>query len=145
MTASGAPQGRSGCRRVAAAGSLLVAAAFTFIGCSGCGSDKSGAPARTLRWEPPRAYADGQALDASKDLAGYEIYVNETGTFSAADTARAFVRGTDPPAGAPVTSFDLSKCVPPLQPGRKYYLSMKSVDREGVRSDLALPPVLFTY
>ncbi len=106
---------------------------------------KSAAPARTVSWEAPRSYSDGRALDSSKDLAGYEIYINETGKFSARDTARAFVRGTDPVTGAAITSFDISKCVPPLQPGKKYFLSMKSVDRKGVRSDFFLPPVRFTY
>jgi hypothetical protein len=102
-------------------------------------------PGLIVSWQAPQRFSDGETLDPARDLSYFEIYVNDTGTFAAGDSPRTLIPAVTVPMGEPVTSFDLSAVVPPLQKGRTYYLSMRSIDRKGVRSVLALPPVRFVY
>ncbi len=126
---------------------FLLILAVLWSGCSGGGKGGISGPVnpqKPLTWEAPTQFADGGALDPSKDLSSYEIYINETGTFLPGDAPGAVSPAVDAASGVPVTAYDLSTIVPPLQAGNTYFLAMRSVERNGGKSDLT-PPVRFVY
>ena len=53
-------------------------------------------PARTLSWEPPTSYVDATPMNPVTDLDQFEIYVNETGTFTDKDVPTASLSAVDP-------------------------------------------------
>lgn len=126
---------------------ILLVSALVFHGCGGGGEAAPAAgPApvsKVLSWDPPQSFADQTPLDPSRDLAHYEIYVNESGNFSSADQTDATVSAVDPAGGRLVTSFDIANLGAFLTPNVKYYISMKSVSVTGVKSDFS-PAVSFT-
>ena len=78
-------------------------------GCGGGGVSSSGdgnpspaddggtpLPAKILSWAPPESYTDSTSLNPVTDLDGFEIYVNETGSFSNGDLPNAVVSAVDP-------------------------------------------------
>lgn len=127
---------------------LLLIPAVLWISCNGGGKggnpSNTGNSPKTLIWQPPTRFSDGGVLDPSQDLAQYEIYINGTGSFSPSDAPRAVSPAVDPSTGSPVTSIDLKKIVPPLESGRTYFAAMLAVDKNGAKSDLALPAIQFT-
>ena len=125
---------------------LLGAAVLYWIGSRvGSAGPATPVPGRIVSWQAPQKFSDGGTLDPEADLSYFEIYVNDTGTFAAGDSPRALIPAVTLPMRIPVTSFDLSAVVPSLEKGKTYYLSMRSIDRKGVRSPPALPPVRFVY
>lgn len=101
-------------------------------------------PAKILSWQPPQAYSDGAALDPTTDLADFEIYVNETGSFSNADSPTAVVAAVDSATGEPVTTFNLANLGPFLSTGVQYEVSMRAVSISGAKSDFC-PPGSFSF
>lgn len=85
-------------------------------------------------WNPPTTYSDSASLDPAKDLEGYELYVNESGTFSEAASPMAEVQAVDPGTGQPRTSFDLANLGPFLFPGVTYQVSIRAVAVSGLKS-----------
>jgi len=63
-------------------------------------------------------------------LRGFEIYVKQDASFGSAD---------DPVATAPPwdNNFDLNNLAPLLSRGVTYYVSIRSVTNEGVKSDFS--------
>jgi len=124
----------------------LIAAFANFYGCGGGGSSDSGTalPAKTLRWEPPTSYVDATSMDPVTELDRYEVYVNESGSFTDTDTALAVVSAVDKATHTVTTSFNLANIGPPLTVGPKYYVSMRAVALTGLKSDFS-PPVSFSF
>ena len=119
----------------------------TFIGCGGGGSSsESGTPlpSRVLSWEPPTSYVDTTAMNPVTDLDRFEIYVNETGTFTDTDVPKAALRAVDAQTQTLATSFDLANLGPPLTVGPHYYVSLRAVALTGLKSDFS-PPVSFSF
>ena len=100
---------------------------------------------KPLSWNAPTQFADGGALDPSKDLSSYEIYINETGNFLPSDTPKAISPAVDASSGTPVTTFDLAKITPSLQGGKTYYVAMRTVETNGGKSGFSDPPIRFVY
>lgn len=128
---------------------LLLIPLILWNTCSGgSGGGASPGPANStvlLRWKAPTQFADGGALDPLKDLSIYEIYINETGDFLPNDEPRARILAVDDSSGNPVTTFDLKKISPPLEPGKSYFVALRSVEKNGGESVLTLPPTKFIY
>ena len=131
----------------------LIIALAAFSGCGGGGSSsESGTPppsgtplpARVLSWEAPTSYADTTAMNPVTDLDRFEIYVNESGSFTDADTPMAAVSAVDPSTGNLATSFDLANLSPHLTVGPQYYVSLRAVALTGLKSDFS-PPVSFSF
>ncbi len=136
---------------------LIVAVLATFSGCGGGGANSTSdsgtpspigsgtaLPARTLSWEPPTSYVDTTAMNPVTDLDRFEIYVNETGTFTDTDTPLAAVSAVDPATSNLTTSFNLANIGPPLTVGPHYYVSLRAVALTGLKSDFS-PPVSFSF
>ena len=105
--------------------------------CSGGGS--SSAPVvlgKSVYWAPPQTFTDNTPLIPSRDLQGFEIYVKQDNVFGPADNAVATPSPLD-------TSYNLGNINPPLSKGTTYYLSMRTVTVEGMKSDFS-PPFAFS-
>ena len=120
---------------------LALVLSMCLIGCGGGGGETSpGVIPSTplvLSWTPPESFADQTPLDPARDLAHYEIYINETGKFASTDPTTATVSAVDPAKGDLVTSFDLANLGPFLSAGKTYFVSMQSVSNTGVKSDFS--------
>jgi len=121
---------------------------ITFLGCGGEGSSSvsgTALPARVLSWDPPTSYVDATSMDPVKDLDRFEIYVNETGSFSNTDPPMAAVSAVDPVTREQTTSFNLANLSPRVTVGPRYYVSLRAVAAlTGLKSDFS-PPVSFSF
>lgn len=123
---------------------ILLAGILSGCGGGGGGSSSgsgggSSTPAKILSWAAPESFTDNTSLNPLTDLDGFEIYVNESGSFSDADAPRAIVSAVDPTTRVPITSFDLANLAPYLSKGISYRVSMRAVAVTGLRSDFSLP------
>jgi len=66
-------------------------------------------------------------MNPARDLAWYEIYIRQDGSFDPDDKVFATVSPTE-------TTFDLANLAPLLDPGVQYYVSMRSVGLQGMKS-----------
>lgn len=130
-------------------GPIFLSLMFIF-GCGGGGSsaDSSanaggGIPTAlapmTINWVPPVAYSDNTSLNPTTDLNDYEIYISQSGVFSDADSPAAVVAAVDPGTHQVVTSFDLVNLSPFLTRGVIYFVSMRSVAVDGLKSEFSNP------
>lgn len=106
--------------------------------------DGTAFPAKTLTWAAPESYTDQTSLNPLTDLDGFEIYVNESGSFADADTPKAIVSAVDPVPRTLTTSFNLANLAPYLSKGIVYRVSMRAVAVTGLKSDFS-PPASFTF
>jgi len=114
------------------------AAFILLVFLSGCGGSESGggtvSPSKILSWNPPTTYSDSAPLDPASELEGYEIYVNESGSFSDADSPMAEAGAVVPGTGQLLTSFDLANLARYLSPGVTYQVSIRAVSFSGQKS-----------
>ena len=119
-------------------------------GCGGGGGGTSSTgdgtplPARTLSWAAPESYTDNTTLNPVTDLDGFEIYVNESGSFSDGDTPQAVISAVDPSTHTITTSFNLANLAPYLSKGIAYHVSMRAVAVTGLKSDYS-PSASFSF
>ena len=78
------------------------------------------------------------------ELDRFEIYVNESGSFTNADPPMAALSAVDPATRSLVTSFNLANIGSPLTVGPRYYVSLRAVALTGLKSDFS-PPVSFSF
>ena len=83
-------------------------------------------------------------MNPMMDLNGFEIYVNESGTFADTDTPNAVVSAVDPSTHTLTTSFNLANLAPNLSRGIPYQVSMRAVAVTGLKSDFS-PPASFSF
>ena len=102
----------------------------------GCGGGNGSSFGPIVRWVPPQRFTDNTPLVPSRDLSGYEIYVRQDPNFGASDVPRAT-------ASARSSSYELGTLYPPLSRDAIYYISLRSVDVWGLRSEYS-PPVAFS-
>jgi len=116
--------------------------------CGGGGASSSGdgtpLPAKILSWAAPESYTDNTSLNPLTDLAEYEIYVNESGSFTDADTPSAVVNAVDTTTHTLTSSFNLANLAPYLSEGISYRVSMRAVAVTGLKSDFS-PPASFSF
>ena len=128
----------------------------TFSGCGGegggggassSGDGGGGTPpsSKTLSWVPPDSYTGNTSLNPFTDLAGYEIYVNESGTFTDADAPKVFVRAVDDVTHTLITTYNLANLAPPLSRGVVYRVSMRAVSVTGAKSAFSYPAPFFSF
>ena len=117
---------------------LFLLFAVLLVSCSGGGGGDGSPslPSKTVYWASPQSFSDGTPLVPSRDLRGYEIYVKQDLPFVPADNPVA----TPSPLES---SFNLGKITPPLSQGVTYYLSLRTVTADGMKSDFS-PPVSFS-
>jgi hypothetical protein len=116
-------------------------------GCGG-GGDSSGdgtpLPAKVLSWAAPVSYTDSSSLNPMTDLDAYEIYVNQSGSFTDSDTPSAVVAAVDTTTHTLATSFNLANLGPYLSKGVVYRVSMRAVAITGLKSNFS-PSASFSF
>lgn len=137
---------------------LVLGTAIALLSLPGCGGGDTGTqaqgedplqPASVLSWDPPVTYDDATPLDPSRDLDYYEFYIREDEAFSEADEPLAQVAAvTDvlTPEGDAylqelTREFYLDNLIPFAEQGKRYYLSVRAVGVDGVRSGFSAPVV----
>jgi hypothetical protein len=137
--------------------SLVLAAllGILFAGCGGGGggtTQSSGSTelaVTTLAWRPPTTFEDNTVMDPYQELDYYEIYVRTVDanfTDNEAPVAQvAAVTNVLSPNGITnqvlTSDFALGNLLPFTQPGAVYYMSVKSVSINGMKSDFSQPVI----
>lgn len=130
----------------------LAAVIGTLVG--GCGggtqaqSGGSGTYGPTLVWDSPKTFADGVSIDPRRDLDHYEIFLRTDPNFNDTDLPVhqvAAISDASSPGGMtggrkPTTELPLDRLLPYTQPGKRYYVSIKAVGVDGLKSSF-MPPV----
>jgi hypothetical protein len=126
----------------------LIASLVVFSGCGGGGGSSSSEvnvlPSKVLSWEAPTSYVDNSTMNPVTDLDRFEIYVNESGTFTETDVPMAELLAVDAQSNTLATSFDLANLSPNVTAGPKYYVSLRAVAITGLKSDFS-PGVSFSF
>lgn len=121
----------------------LILALGSVFGCGGGETESSSedyaVAEKTAAWSPPATFLDGTPLNPAVDLSNYEIFVKESGSFSEADTPTAIVSAVDPATNQVTTSFNLANLGPFLHKGVSYYVSMRAVALNGLKSGFSAP------
>ncbi|MBF8259251.1 MAG: hypothetical protein HW377_1625 [Actinobacteria bacterium] len=125
---------------------------FLVIGCGGAseGGSKQGttppaSSAPTLAWDPPATFSDNTLLDPYRDLDYYELYLRTDTHFTDNDvpiaqvSAVTNVLATDGHSylQSLTDAFDLNNLLAFTQHGTMYYLSIKSVGADGLKSNFS--------
>lgn len=128
---------------------------MALIGCGGGGGDTTtaqdtpspGPSAPTLAWDPPTTHTDNSAMDPYRELDYYEIYLrsdanftdNEAPVAQVAAVANVLAQDGQSSHQELTTGFSLGNLLPFTQPGAVYYLSVKSVGVDGLKSGFSAP------
>jgi hypothetical protein len=134
---------------------VFVLAAIVAAMLSGCGGGGEGASTQsagsggiqTLAWDPPQTYSDSTPLDPYRELDYYEIYISSAPSFSDNDAPAAQVAAVSNvlnPDGISYTQaltseFSLGNLLPFTEQGAVYYISIRSVGLDGLKSDFSAP------
>ena len=116
---------------IATLGALLSA-------CSG--GESSSAPSvqgKRVYWAAPQYFTDNTPLVPSRDLQGFEIYIKQDSSFGPADSPVATPSPLD-------NKYNLANVSPPLSKGVTYYVSLRTVTVEGMKSDFS-PAAKFSF
>jgi hypothetical protein len=129
---------------------FLVFASVSLNSCGGGGSGGSESvggeplPAKILSWNPPETYQDGSFLNPATDLDSFEIYIKETSNFADTDNEMAAVSATRGASGELNTSFNLANLAPFIDKGITYYVSIRAVAKNGLKSGFS-PGASFSF
>ena len=133
----------------------LIIASVSLYGCGGGGfggSESVGGepvvgepfPTKILSWNPPATYQDGSSLNPESDLDSFEIYVKETSDFADTDNEMAALSANDKATGQVNTSFNLANLAPFIEKGVTYYVSIRAVAENGLKSGFS-PGASFSF
>jgi hypothetical protein len=124
---------------------MLALFGILFSACGG-GGESVGSSAQTpqpppaakiLSWDPPASFTDGTPLNPVVDLQDFEIYIRQDASFGATDQVAAVVAPAD-------RSFNLALLAPSLSRGTTYYVSLRAVCTNGMKSDFS-PSASFSF
>lgn len=114
---------------------VMISGNIFISGCRGGAKPE----ARVLTWEAPAFFTDNAALNPSTDLVKYEIYIKTEIDFFLNDNPAATIDAFDNVTGRPTTSFNLSILKNSLNKGMTYYISVRSVAKNGYKSEFSKP------
>ena len=131
---------------------FLMAFIVTMIvlpGCEGGSSEVSQAsePITAMAWEPPTVDPDGSPMDSRRDIDYYEFFLRTDQNFTDDDLPVAHVSGfydVLEPDGKSFTrkltkEFVLDNLLPFTEKGKKYYVSLRAVGVDGIKSGFMVP------
>ena len=114
---------------------LSVLGALLFA-CSGGGSSSvpsvPSVTGKSVYWAAPQYFTDNTPLDPSRDLQWFEIFIKEDPSFGPLDTPVDTASPLD-------NTYNLAKVSPPLLNGVTYYVSLRAVTVDGMKSDYSTP------
>lgn len=132
---------------------LTAAVSVLFAGCGGGGegtqAQSIGPQTQTLAWNPPQTYIDNSQMDPYQELDYYEFYIGADPNFTDNDAPVAQVAAVTNvlnPDGQTYTQtltseFSLVNLLPFTQPGTDYYLSIRAVGIDGLKSGFSSPVI----
>ena len=130
--------------------SAITLIGIVFSGCGGGGSSAVSEPSglvTVLEWDPPKVAADGTPMDPRRDLVYYEFYLRMDQNFSENDlpvaqvasyydvlspNGKTFVRDL-------TKEFTLDNLLPFTEKGKRYYVSIRAVGVDGLKSGFMVP------
>ena len=132
---------------------MTAAMSVLFTGCGGGGEGTQalsiGPQTQTLAWNPPQTYIDNSQMDPYRELDYYEFYIGSDSNFTDNDAPVAQVAAVTNvlnPDGHTYTQtltseFSLVNLLPFTQPGTDYYLSIRAVGIDGLKSGFSAPVI----
>ena len=87
-------------------------------------------PPKTVVWDAPQYFEDNIPLVPSRDLQVFEIYIRQDPSFGPTDSPIVTTSPLD-------TTYNLANVSPPLSKGVTYYVSLRTVTVEGMKSDFS--------
>ena len=93
---------------------------------------------------PPEFYTDSTTLNPVTNLDGFEIYVNESGSFGNGDISIAVISAVDATTHTLITSINLSNLGQYLSRGITYRVWMRAVAITGLKSGFS-PAASFSF
>ena len=130
---------------------LFLAGGILLSGCGGGGETAMASIppgiASALAWDAPQTYEDLTPLDPYRDLDYYEFYVRNDPNFTENDLPLAQVAAVEdilsPDGKAYLKNltclFNLANLTPFLNPGSRYYISIRAVGIDGLKSGFSQP------
>ena len=131
---------------------LIVMVGVLLFGCGGEGVggsevSQSSGTITAMEWDPPAVAADGTPMDPKRDLDYYEFYLRTDQNFGDDDLPVAHVASfTDvlSPNGKSfkrklTNDFELDNLLPFTEKGKQYYISIRAVGVDGLKSGFMDP------
>jgi hypothetical protein len=133
----------------------LIVAMIVLPGCGGGGggggvSSEVSSPSGSvtaLEWDPPTVAVDGTPLDPRRDLDYYEFYLRTDQNFTENDQPVAQVAASCDVLSKNgksfkrelTTDFTLDNLLPFTEKGKQYYVSIRAVGVDGLKSGFMVP------
>jgi len=131
----------------------LIVAMIVLPGCGGGGGGGSSAVSQpsgsvtVLEWDPPSVAADSTPIDPRRDLDYYEFYLRTDQNFTENDQPVAQVASyydVLSPNGKSfkrelTKEFPLDNLLPFTEKGKQYYVSIRAVGVDGLKSGFMVP------
>ena len=131
----------------------LIAVIIVFPGCGGGGGEggsdgsSSSSMKEVIEWDPPEIAADGTPMDPKRDLDYYELYLRTDRNFSDEDLPVAHVASFTDVLSQNGQSFrreltkefDMENLLPFAEKGKRYYVSIRAVGVDGLKSAFMVP------
>ena len=136
----------------------LIVAMIVLPGCDIGGSGSEGGSSEissrsgsitSLEWDPPKTFGDGTPIDPVRDIDHYEFFLRTDENFTDSDLPMALVSAVtdvlDPNGNfqskGPTAEFTLENLLPFVEKGKRYYVAIKAVGIDGLKSGFMTPVV----
>ena len=134
---------------------VLLALIVAMIVLPGCDSGRSSevtpssGSITSLEWDPPQTFADGTPINPVRDIDHYEFFLRTDENFTDSDLPMALVSAVtdvlDPDGNfqskGPTSEFTLENLLPFVERGKRYYVAIKAVGIDGLKSEFMAPVV----
>ena len=137
---------------------VLIVAMIVLPGCSGGGgggeggSNEVSSPSgsiTSLEWDPPKTFGDGTPINPVRDIDCYEFFLRTDENFTDSDLPMAQVSAVTDVIGpkgnlhskGPTAEFTLENLLPFVERGKRYYVTIKAVGIDGLKSGFMVPVV----
>jgi hypothetical protein len=131
----------------------LIVAMIVLPGCGGWGESSGinspSGSVTSLEWDPPKTSGDGTPINPVRDIDYYEFFLRIDENFTDSDLPVAQVPAVtdvfDPNGNfqsrGPTTEFTLENLLPFVERGKRYYVAIKAVGIDGLKSGFMAPVV----
>ncbi|NNG47161.1 MAG: hypothetical protein HKM86_08640 [Deltaproteobacteria bacterium] len=133
----------------------LIVAMIVLPGCGGGGeggSSEVSSPSgsiTSLEWDPPETFGDRTPINPVRDIEYYEFFLRTDENFADSDLPMAQVSAANDVFGpngilhsrSPTAEFTLENLLPFVERGKRYYVTIKAVGIDGLKSGFMDPVI----